>query len=47
VPYDHTQGEIEEKLRDVCLTVRALSVDEPNVVPVYADFIPSVRKLYT
>ena len=46
VPYEHTQGEVEEKLRDVCLTVRALSVDEPNVVPVYADFIPSVRKLY-
>lgn len=47
VPYEHTQREVEEKLRDVCLTVRALSVDEPNVVPVYTDFIPSVRKLYT
>jgi SNF2 family DNA or RNA helicase len=47
VPYEHTQREVEEKLRDVCLTVRALSVDEPNVVPVYADFIPSVRQLYT
>jgi SNF2 family DNA or RNA helicase len=46
VPYEHTQREVEEKLRDVCLTVRALSVDEPNVVPVYVDFIPSVRKLY-
>lgn len=45
-PYEHTQREIEEKLRDVCLTVRALSVDEPNVVPVYVDFIPSVRQLY-
>ena len=47
VPYEHTQREVEDKLRDVCLTVRALSVDEPNVVPVYVDFIPSVRKLYT
>lgn len=47
VPYEHTQREVEEKLRDVCLTVRALSVDEPNVVPVYTDMIPSVRKLYT
>jgi SNF2 family DNA or RNA helicase len=46
-PYAHTQREVEEKLRDVCLTVRALSVEEPNVVPVYCDFIPSVRKLYT
>lgn len=46
VPYEHTQREIEEKLRDVCLTVRALSVDGPNVVPVYVDFIPSVRQLY-
>lgn len=46
VPYDHTQAEVEEKLRDICLTVRALAVDEPNVVPVYVDFIPSVRQLY-
>jgi SNF2 family DNA or RNA helicase len=46
VPYDHTQAEVEEKLKDICLTVRALPVDEPNVVPVYVDFIPSVRQLY-
>jgi len=47
VPYEHTQAEIEEKLQDICLTVRALQVDEPNVIPVFADFIPSVRQAYT
>jgi SNF2 family DNA or RNA helicase len=47
VPHAHSQREIEDKLRDICLTVRALSVDKPNVVPVYTDMIPSVRQLYT
>lgn len=47
VPYDHTQAEVEGRLKDICLTVRALPVDEPNVLPVYVDLIPSVRQAYT
>lgn len=46
VPYEHSQKEIEDKLRDVCLTVRGLPVDKPVVAPVYVDLLPSARKLY-
>jgi SNF2 family DNA or RNA helicase len=45
-PYDHSQAEIQDKLKDICLTVRGLPVDEPIVTPVYIDLIPSVRDLY-
>jgi SNF2 family DNA or RNA helicase len=45
-PYSHSQEEIQEKLKDICLTVRGLPVDEPIVQPVYVDLIPSVRRLY-
>jgi len=46
-PLDHAQAEIQDKLRDVCLTVVGAQVDEPITTPVYVDLIPSVRKLYT
>ena len=46
VPYDHTEEEIHERLRDVCLTVTGLPVDEPIVTPVYIDLQPLVRKAY-
>lgn len=46
VPYDHTQAEVQEALRDVCLTVNGLDVEQPVVNPVYVDLIPSVRKAY-
>lgn len=46
VPYDHTQEEMQERLRDVCLTVEGLPVEEPIVTPIYVDMFPSVRKVY-
>lgn len=46
VPYDHTQKEVEDKLRDICLTVQGLQVDEPITSPVYVDLPPTARKVY-
>lgn len=46
VPYDHSQGEIEERLQDICLTVRGLPVDEPITNPIYVDLPPMARKVY-
>ncbi len=46
VPYDHTQKEVEDKLRDICLTVQGLQVDEPIVNPLYVDLPPMARKVY-
>jgi SNF2 family DNA or RNA helicase len=49
LPLPHAQAEIEEKLRDVCLTVDAadwFDLDEPIVNTVYVDLPAKVRKLY-
>jgi len=46
VPYDHTQAEVEGRLKDICLTVTGLDVDEPIVNPVYVDLPPMARKVY-
>jgi SNF2 family DNA or RNA helicase len=46
VPYAHTQREVEEALKDICLTVQALSVDEPNTLPIYIDLPKKARKAY-
>lgn len=46
VPYDHAQTEVQELLRDVCLTVTGLSVDEPIVSPVCVDLPASVMSIY-
>jgi SNF2 family DNA or RNA helicase len=46
VPYDHTQKEVEDKLRDICLTVQGLQVDEPINSPVYVDLPPMARRVY-
>ena len=46
IPYDHTQGEVEDKLRDICLTVQGLQVDEPITSPVYVDLPPMARRVY-
>lgn len=46
VPYEHTQKEVEDKLRDICLTVQGLQVDEPITSPVYVDLPPMARKVY-
>jgi SNF2 family DNA or RNA helicase len=46
VPYDHTQAEVEERLKDICLTVRGLPVDEPIINPIYIDLPPDARDIY-
>lgn len=46
VPYDHSQEEIQGLLKDVCLTVRGLPVEEPIVSPQYIELPPMVRKAY-
>lgn len=46
VPMDHAQDEIQDALRDICLTVPGLPVDEPIRNTLYVDLPPSVRKHY-
>jgi SNF2 family DNA or RNA helicase len=46
VPYEHTQTEVENKLKDICLTVRGLPVDEPISTPIYVDLPPDARDIY-
>lgn len=46
VPYQHSQEEIQAKLRDICLTVAGLPVDEPIINPVYATLPGTCRRLY-
>lgn len=46
VPFDHTQKEVEDVLRDICLTVQGLQVDEPIVTPIYIDLPPMARRVY-
>lgn len=46
MPYDHTQAEVQELLRDVCLTVKGLDVEQPLVTPVMIDLPPMARKVY-
>lgn len=48
-PLAHSQKEIEDKLRDVCLSLNAADyfpIEEPIVVPVYVDLPPRARELY-
>lgn len=48
-PLPHAQAEIEERLRDVCLTLYArdwFDLDEPIVNNVYVDLPVKARKLY-
>lgn len=47
VPYAHTQTEVEERLKDICLTVRGLPVDEPITTPIYVELPPAARAIYT
>lgn len=46
VPYQHAQEEIQEKLKDICLTVTGLPVDEPIINPVYTQLPHASRVLY-
>lgn len=46
VPYDHSQKEVEQRLKDICLTVQGLQVEEPIVAPQWIDLPPKARKTY-
>ena len=46
IPYEHAQREVEERLRDICLTVRGLPVDKPITSPIYIDLPPAARRAY-
>lgn len=46
VPYQHTQEEVQEKLRDICLTVSGLPVDQPTITPIYVNMPAPARKVY-
>lgn len=46
MPHKHAQREIEDRLRDVCLTVTGLTVDEPIINNIYVDLPPDARSLY-
>ena len=45
-PYEHSQAEVEERLRDICLTVRGLQVDEPIVAPQWVELPTHARSIY-
>jgi SNF2 family DNA or RNA helicase len=45
-PYEHSQEEIQERLKDICLTVKGLPVEEPITQPVFVTLQPLVRKAY-
>lgn len=44
-PLEHAQGEIEERLRDICLSV-SVPIEEPIVNKVYVDLPGAVRARY-
>lgn len=45
-PMPNAQDEIQDRLRDLCLTVRGLPVDEPILNDIYVDLPPAARALY-
>lgn len=45
-PMAHAEREIQDKLRDICLTVEGLQVDEPIVNNIMVDLPPAARRLY-
>ena len=46
IPMPHAQEEVQDLLRDVCLTVSGLQVDEPIEHVIYVDLPPEARRLY-
>ena len=49
VPLDHAQDEIQERIRDVCLSVdvaKYLDIKEPITNNIYVDLPPNAHKLY-
>jgi SNF2 family DNA or RNA helicase len=45
-PMPYAQGEIEGRLKDICLTVTGLQVDEPIFSEIVVDLPPKARQLY-
>ena len=45
-PMPHAQAEIEGKLRDLCLTVTGLQVDEPIINEIQVELPPAARDMY-
>lgn len=45
-PMPHAQKEIEDRLKDICLTVQVLEVDEPINNTILVDLPPKARKHY-
>jgi len=48
-PFEHTQGEIEQRLSDICLTIDMrdyIDLKEPVVVPVYVDLGKKAMEFY-
>ena len=45
-PYEHSQAEVEDRLKDICLTVRGLQVDEPIVAPQWVELPAKARAVY-
>lgn len=45
-PMEHAQREIQDLIRDVCLTVEGLPVDKPVTAEIYVDLPPKARSLY-
>ncbi len=45
-PMPHAEREIHEKLKDICLTVEGLEVDQPIFNNLYVDLPSNVRSLY-
>lgn len=46
-PFPHAQEEIQGAIKDLCLSVDGLSVEEPNKVKVYVDLPSRARLVYT
>lgn len=45
-PTPNAQAEVQDKLRDICLTITALPVDEPIVNSIEVELPPAARKIY-
>lgn len=46
VPYDHSQEEVQQKLSDVCFTLRGLDVGEPIVSPLWVTLPKAAQTAY-
>jgi SNF2 family DNA or RNA helicase len=46
VPFDHSQGEIQELIKDVCLSIEGLPVDKPIINKIMLEMPVVARALY-